>query len=186
MHEEVRVSWGLRRLIHLVDLADAVETVIYLLKDETTGLGTTGYEVTDNWEDPVSILVSYKLAKEELKDLFGGDQNFGLIVTVEKTNVKDEWIGLTTKMLTTEVTITLYAIDKWSETGEDAQFIVASILRSVAMNALRKFIKANTDLTGYGLSNWKSTNWKEEEDRTVQPWLYKCIVTTEVTTFYAD
>lgn len=170
----------------MADLIDAVETVIYMLKDGTTGIGSTGYEVEDDNEDPVTILVSYKLSEEELKDMFGGSQDYDVILTVEKTNIEDQLVGLTMKEWKVEVTITIYVIDKWSEVGDNKKYLTASLVRSQATNALRKFIAAHKDLTSYGLSKWKSTNWKEEEDKNVRPLLYKCIVTTEVTSYYED
>lgn len=168
----------------MVDLTDPVETIVSILKDGSTGLGTTGYEITDDDGTATSILISFKLSEEELKSAFGGDQDYDVIITIEKGEVKDEWIGLDVKQWTVPVIITIHVIDKWSAVGADKKYITAPLVRSKAENALRKFIIDHTKTAGGTIHIWKGVNWKNEEDKSTKPVLHKCIVTTEAWTYY--
>ena len=166
----------------MVELTDPVETIVALLKSGSTGLGTSGYEITDDNSTAVSILVSFKLSEEELKAQFGSDQDYDVIITVEKGEVKDEWIGLSTKQITVPVIIIIHVIDKWSAVA--TKYVTAPLVRSKAENALRKFIINHTQSAGGTIVLWKGVSWKNEEDKNVRPIIHKCIVTTEAWTFY--
>jgi hypothetical protein len=168
----------------MVDITDPVETIVSILKNGSTGLGTSGYEVTDDNAAAASILVSYKLSEEELKEVFGGTQDYDVVLTVEKGEVKDEWLGLSTKEWVVPVIITIYVIDKFSTVGSGHKYITAPLVRSKVENALRNFIKDHVTSAGGSIHIWSSKTWKNEEDRTVRPVLYKCIVTTETWTYY--
>lgn len=168
----------------MVDITDPVETIVSILKNGSTGLGTSGYEITDDNAVAVSILVSFKLSEEELKEVFGGSQDYDVVFTVEKGEVKDDWIGLSTKEWKVPVLITIYIMEKWSAVGSGKKYITASLVRSKAENALRNFIKDHVTSAGGSIHIWEAKTWKNEEDRSVRPVLYKCIVTTETWTYY--
>ena len=168
----------------MVDIADPVETIISVLKHSTTGLGTTGYEVTDDASTAVSILVTYKLSVEELKAIFGGSQDYDLVITVEKGETEDKWIGLDTKQLTVPVILTLHLIDKWSAVGSSNKYLTASLVRSKAENAIRKFIKDHTLTAGGGIHVWSGKTFKDEEDKSIRPILYKASIVTEAWFYY--
>jgi hypothetical protein len=168
----------------MVDITDPVETIVSILKNGSTGLGTSGYEVTDDNAAAVSILVTFKLSEEELKEVFGGSQDYDVVLTVEKGEVKDDWLGLSTKEWVVPVIITIHVIDKFSAVGSGHKYITAPLVRSKVENALRNFIKDHVTSAGGSIHIWTSKTWKNEEDRTVRPVLYKCIATSETWTYY--
>lgn len=168
----------------MVDITDPIDTLIALLKDGSSGLGTTGYEITDDNSTAVSILITYKLSIEELKSQFGGSNDYDLIITVEKGEIEDKWIGLSTKQWTVPVILTLYLIDKWSAVGSSNKYLTASLVRYKAENAIRKFIKAKTLTAGGSIHTWTAKTFKEEEDKSIRPIVYKAIIVTETWTYY--
>ena len=69
----------------MVDLTDPLETVVSILKNSSTGIGTTGYEITDDDASSLTItdgeiLVSYTMSKDEVKAAFGGTQDYDVIM----------------------------------------------------------------------------------------------------------
>ena len=173
----------------MTDLTDAVQTVVSLLKNSSTGIGSVGYEITDDDATGLTIsngdiLVSYTMAKEELLALFGGSQDYDVIFTVKSGEVEDEDIGLSARSWTQPVIIEINVIDKWSTIGSGNKFITASLVRYKAANALRKFIKAKVNAPGGTINVWRGVSYVNEEDTSIKPTLYKCVVTTEAWMYY--
>jgi len=173
----------------MVDITDPVRTIVGLLKSSSTGIGTTGYEITNDAEIALTIsngdiLVSYALSREELKDLFGGSQDYDIIITVRKGEVEDDWIGLSTKQWKVPVIIEVNIIDKWSGAGTNLQTITAALVREKAENAIRKFIKNKTNAPGGSVHRWLGKTYRDEEDRSLKPIIFKCTITTESWTYY--
>lgn len=173
----------------MVDITDPVQTIVGLLKSSTTGIGTAGYEITNDAGAGLTvsngdILVSYALSREELKDLFGGSQDYDVIITVRKGEVEDDWIGLSTKQWKVPVIIEVYIIDKWSGAGTNLQTITATLVREKVENAIRKFIKDKTNAPGGSVHRWLGKTYRDEEDRSLKPIIYKCTITTESWTYY--
>jgi len=173
----------------MVELTSCVQTIVSILKNSSTGIGTTGYTITDDDASGLTIadgeiLVSYSLSKEELKNLFGGSQDYDIIITVKSGEITDEWIGLSTKQWKVPVIIEVNVIDKWSTVGAAKKYITGTLVRYKAVNALRKFIKAKVNSPGGTINLWKAVSFRDEEDKTVKPTIYKCIITTEAWTYY--
>jgi len=173
----------------MVDITDPVQTIVSLLKSSSTGIGTTGYEITNDAGTALTIsngdiLVSYALSREELKNLFGGSQDYDVIITVRKGEVEDDWIGLSTKQWKVPVIIEVNIIDKWSGAGSNLQTITAVLVREKAENAIRKFIKNKTNAPGGSVHRWLGKTYRDEEDRSLKPIIFKCTITTESWTYY--
>ena len=171
----------------MVDLTNPVQTIVSILKNSSTGIGTTGYLITDDNASNLTItdgevLVSFTMSKEELKAAFGGSQDYDVIITVKSGEIEDEWIGLSTKIWKVPIIITIHVIDKWSAVA--TKYITAPLVLYKAVNALRTFIKAKTSAPGGTINVWKATSFKNEEDITVKPTMYKCVVTTEAWMYY--
>jgi len=129
----------------MTDLTDAVQTIVSIMKNSTTGIGTTGYAITDDDSSGLTIsggqiLVSYTLSKEELKAAFGGTQDYDIIITVKSGEIEDKDIGLNTRTWTDPIIITVHVIDKWSATGTGNKYITAPLVLDKAINAIRKFV----------------------------------------------
>ena len=173
----------------MVELIEAVETIIGLLKDSSTGIGTTGYEITDDNNSGLTIadnqiLVTGILSKEEIKDLFGGAQDFDVIITVNSREVDDSWIGLSGKIWKELVEIGVNVIDKWSAAGSGNKYITADLVRFKAVNAIRKFIKVNTNVPGGTINIWKFKSVNNEENTSIRPTLFKAVIRTEAWMYY--
>jgi len=171
----------------MVDLTNPVESIVSILKNSSTGIGTTGYTITDDNASGLTIadgelLVAFTMSKEEVKAAFGGSQDYDVIFTVKAGEIEDEWIGLSTKIWKVPIIITIHVIDKWSAVA--TKYITAPLVRYKAVNALRQFIKAKTSSPGGSINTWKAVSFKDEEDTTVKPTMFKCIVTTEAWIYY--
>jgi len=169
------------------DLTEATQTIISILKNSSTGVGTSGYEITDDNSSGLTIsggqiLVTASLNKEELHDQFGGTQDYDVIIVVRSEEVEDEWIGLSTKQWTEKVIIEVNVIDKWS--AVTTKYITGDLVRYKAVNAIRKFIKANTNNPGGNINVWKLVRVVNEEDKTTRPVTYKGILYTEAIMYY--
>lgn len=171
----------------MADLTNPVESIVSILKNSSTGIGTTGYEITDDNASGLTIadgelLVSFTMSKDELKAAFGGSQDYDVIFTVKAGEIEDEWIGLSSKVWKAPIIITIHVIDKWSAVA--TKYITAPLVLYKAVNALRKFIKVKVSAPGGSINIWQVTSFKNEEDTTVKPTMYKCIVTTEAWIYY--
>ncbi len=172
----------------MTELTDAVQTITSILKNSSTGIGTTGYTITDDNSSGLTIsggqiLVSYTMSKEQLKELFGGTQDYDIVITVKSGAIKSEYIGLSTKQYTEEVIITVNIIDKWSAVATGNKYITAHLAREKAINAIRKFILAKVN-PGGTINVWKYVSATKEEDTSYKPTLYKAIITTEAWSYY--
>lgn len=169
------------------DLTEGVQTIISIMKSSTTGIGTTGYEITDDNASGLTIsggqlLVTASLSKDELKDQFGGTQDYDVIMVVRSEEIEDDWIGLSTKSWKEKVIIEVNVIDKWSAVA--TKYITGDLVRYKAVNAIRKFIKANTSSPGGTINNWQLIRVINEEDKTTRPITYKAKLTTEAWMYY--
>jgi hypothetical protein len=173
----------------MVDLTDPVETITELLSDETTGLGTTGYTITNDKNNLLTlvnndILVMYIFNKEDLRTIFGEPTRCDVFITVTAETAVEEWIGLTTKQIVTPVTLTVHVIDKTVEVNSVEQLITAALVRYKTVEAIRKFIKDHTSSPGGTIAIWELLDVKNENDVTTKPILWKAIVKTQATTYY--
>lgn len=169
------------------DLTEGVQTVISLLKNSSTGIGSSGYEITDDDSSGLTIadgeiLVTASLSKDELRDQFGGSQDYDVIIVVRSEEIEDEWIGFTTKQWTEKVIIEVNVIDKWSAVA--TKYITGDLVRYKVVNAIRKFIKAKTRAPGGTINKWEMLSIANEADKTTRPVTYKAIITTEVWMYY--
>jgi len=173
----------------MTDIVDPIQTIVSLLKNSSTGIGTTGYEVTNDEGTGLTItngdiLVSFSLAKEELRSLFGEDSDYDLKFPVEAGEIEDEQIGLNLRQYKVPVIIVINVIEKASATGSGKIVITPSLVLDKAVNALRKFIKANVKAPGGTILTWNMVTFKKEVDATTRPYIYKCTVTTEAKVVY--
>ena len=171
----------------MADLTEALQTIISIMKNSTTGVGTTGYEITDDASSGLTIadgeiLVTASLSKDELKDQFGGTQDYDVIIVVRSEEAEDEWIGLSTKRWTEKVIIEVNVIDKWSAVA--TKYITGDLVRYKVVNAIRKFVKANTNAPGGTINVWKLDSVVNEVDKTTRPVTYKGIISTEAWMYY--
>lgn len=176
----------------MTDLTDAVQTLVSLIGDSSSGIGTTGYEITDDDDNSLTIsgnqiLISYTMGKEELKEQFGGSQDFDVVITLKSGEITDEYIGLSNKQYVEEIIITVNIIDKWSAVGSGNKYVTAHLVREKAINAIRKFVKDYYSPIGegYGTVNiWKFIGVDKEEDTSFKPTLYKAMIKTEAWSYY--
>jgi len=168
----------------MVELTSAVQSIVSILKNTSTGIGTTGYEIIDDNSTGATILVSYTMSKEELKAAFGGTQDYDVIITVKSDEIDDDWIGLSTKRQIVPIIIEVNIIDKWSAVDTGNKYITAPLVRYKAVNAIRKFIKANTNAPGGSINVWKLTKIRNVEDTSTKPTLFKAILKTEAWIYY--
>ena len=171
----------------MTDLTEAAQTIISILGNSSTGVGTGNYTITDDNASGLTIadgeiLVTASLSKEEIKDQFGGTQDYDVIIVVHSEEVEDDWIGFSTKQWKENVIIEVNVIDKWSAVA--IKYITGDLVRYKAVNAIRKFIKANTSSPGGTINNWELTRVVNEEDKTTRPITYKAIITTEALMYY--
>jgi len=161
-------------------LTDPLQTIVSILKNASTGLGTTGYEIyKDDGSTSCTLLVTYTLSKEKLTTLFGGDQDYDIIITVKAGEAITEYIGLNTTVQRTPIIMTIHVIEKHSTTGSAKKIITPELVRWKAKEALLAFVKAKVNAPGGSINVWKPGPDRPEEDMTVRPILYKHIVETE-------
>lgn len=161
-------------------LTDPLETVLSLLSDATTGLGSTGYEITqDDDSTDCEVLITYSLAKEKLASLFGGGQDYDVIVTLKAGEAVTEYIGLDTTVQKTPIIIAVNVIEKHSATGSSKKYITPELVRAKAKEAILAFVKANRSSPGGSINIWKAIDDRPEEDLTVRPIVYRYVITTE-------
>jgi len=159
---------------------DPLATIVSILKNASTGLNSTGYEIyKDDGSTECTLLVTYKLAKEELNAIFGGSQDVDVIITVEAEEGSTDWIGVDTQVHTLPVIITAHVIEKHSAVASGNKIITPELVRWKAFDVLSKFIDAKVTGAGGSILTWVQTGQRAEEDTTVRPIIYKWIIETE-------
>jgi len=161
-------------------ITDPLSTIVSVMNNETTGLNTTNYEIyKDDGTTECSLLVSYTMAKEKLSALFGGSQDYDVIITVEEKEGSSEWIGLGTQAHTIPVTLTAYVVEKHSAVGSGNKVITPELVRWKVFDILTRFIHYNVSNPGGSILTWTQKEYRFEEDKGVRPILYKVIIETE-------
>jgi len=164
----------------LKNASTGLGTTVSILKNASTGLGTTGYEITkDDGSTDVTLLVTYTLAKEKLTALFGGSQDYDVIVTCKSGEAITEYIGTSTTVQRTPIIITIHVVEKHSATGSAKKIITPELVRWKCKEAVLAFVKAKVNAPGGSINVWKATGDRPEEDVSARPILYKYIVETE-------
>jgi len=159
---------------------DPLATIISILNNESTGLNTTGYEIyKDDGTTECTLLVTYDMSKEELADLFGGTQDYDVIITVKAGDGDTEWIATSTQVHNLPVILTGYVIEKHSAIGSGNKIITSELVRWKIFDILGKFIDTNVNAPGGNILIWKQGDHRFEEDTSVRPILYKVIIETE-------
>ena len=174
-------------MVKLGDLTEGVQTIINIMKNSSTGIGTTGYTIIDDNASGLTIadgeiLVTASLSKDELRSQFGGTQDYDVIIVVRSEEVEDEYIGLDLKQWTEKVIIEVNVIDKWSTAT--AKYITGDLVRYKAINAIRKFIETKKLNPGGNINRWLLTRVINEEDKTTRPITYKGILHTDAIMYY--
>lgn len=174
----------------MTDLTSGLESIVGLLKDEDYGVGTSGYEITDDNDteltiDSGNILVQYSMSKEELRDIFGSTSDVDIIITCKHGDTEDKFIGLNTKQWKEQVIIEANIIEKHSAVGSGYRYITPDLVRYKTVNALRNFIEDNTNSPRGTINRWKFVGLENSEDTTTKPTLYKAKITTEALMFYS-
>lgn len=169
------------------DLTEATQTIISIMKNSTTGVGTSGYTITDDNASGLTIadgeiLVTASLSKDELRDQFGGTQDYDVIIVVRSEEVEDEYIGLDLKQWKEKLIIEVNVIDKWS--AVTTKYITGDLVRYKVVNAIRKFIEAKKLNPGGNINRWVLNRVVNEEDKTTRPVTYKGILYTEAIMYY--
>jgi len=161
-------------------LTDPLQTIVSILKNSSTGLGTTGYEIyKDDGSTSCTLLVTCTLSKEKLTALFGGTQDYDVIFTVKSGEAITEYIGFGTTVQRTPIIITIHVIEKHSAVGSAKKIITPELVRWKAKEALLAFVKAKVNAPGGSINLWKPGPDRPEEDTSVRPIIYKQVVETE-------
>jgi len=159
---------------------DPLETIVSILKNASTGLNSTGYEIyEDDGSTECTLLVTYAMSKEKLTALFGGDADIDVIITCESGEGRTEWLGTTTQVHYLPVIITAHVIEKHSATGSGGKIITPELVRWKAFDILSKFIDAKVLAPGGSIKTWVQKDDRSEEDTSVRPIIYKWIIETE-------
>ena len=163
-----------------MSLTDPLATIVSILSNASTGLNSTGYEIyEDNGSTEANVLVTYAMAKEKLAALFGGSQDYDVIITIEPGEGDTEWIGVSTQVHNLPVKITAHTIEKHSATGSAKKIITPELLIWKCFDILSKFIDANVNAPGGSILIWLQKEHKFERDITIRPIIYKVIIETE-------
>lgn len=163
-----------------MSLTDPTATVVSILSNESTGLNTTGYEIyKDDGATECTLLITYTMAKEKLTALFGGTQDYDVIITVESREGRSEWIGLSTQVHNIPVILTGYVIEKHSATGSGKKIVTSELVRWKVFDVLSRYIDVHVSSPGGNILTWMQRGHRFEEDPSVRPILYKVIIETE-------
>jgi hypothetical protein len=159
---------------------DPAATIVSILSNVSTGLNSTGYEIyKDDGSTECTLLVTYTMAKEKLTALFGGTQDYDVIITVESKEGSTEWIGTSTQVHTLPIILTGYVIEKHSAVGSGKKVITPELVRWKVFDVLSKFIDANVSSPGGSILTLIQGDHRFEEDMNIRPFLYKCVIETE-------
>lgn len=163
-----------------MSLTDPLATIVSILSNASTGLNSTGYEIyEDNGSTEASILVTYPTSKEVMRDLFGGSQDYDVVITVEQGEGDTEWIGLSTQLHTLPVIITAHVIEKHSATGVSNKIITPELVIWKCFDILSKFIDAKVSAPGGSILTWVQKGHSFDRDINIRPIVYKVIIETE-------
>lgn len=159
---------------------DPLATIVSILKNASTGLNSTGYEIyEDDGTTECTVLVTYALAKETLNALFGGSQDKDVVITVEAGEGSTEWIGLSTQVHHLPVVLTIHVIEKHSAVASGNKIITAPLVIWKVFDILSKFVDANTNAPGGSILTLTQGDHRFEIDDSVRPVMYKCIIELE-------
>ena len=159
---------------------DPLATIVSILSNASTGLNSTGYEIyEDNGSTEANVLVTYAMAKEKLNALFGGSQDYDVIITVEASEGSSEWIGLSTQVHNLPVKITAYTIEKHTTTGTGQKILSPEQIIWKCFDILSKFIDAHVSAPGGSILTMEQKDHKFERDITIRPIMYKVIIELE-------
>jgi len=159
---------------------DPLATIVSILSNASTGLNSTGYEIyEDNGSTEANVLVTYAMAKEKLNALFGGSQDYDVIITVEASEGSSEWIGLSTQVHNLPVKITTHVIEKHTTTGSSQKIITPELVIWKCFDILSKFIDAHVSAPGGSILTMEQKDHKFERDITIRPIMYKVIIELE-------
>jgi len=152
-----------------LSLTDPLQSIVSILKNASTGLGTTGYEIyKDDGSTSCTLLVTYTLAKEKLTALFGGSQDYDVIVTCKSGEATTEYIGTATTVQRTPIIITIHVVEKHSTTGSAKKIITPELVRWKAKEAVLAFVKAKVSAPSGSINVWIATGDHSEEDPSVK------------------
>ena len=164
-----------------MSLTDPIATIVSILSNASTGLNSTGYEIyEDNGTTEANVLVTYAMAKETLAALFGGTQDYDVIITVEAGEGDTEWIGLSTQVHNLPVKLTAHVIEKHTTTGSGQKIITSELVIWKCFDILSKFIDSKVSSPGGSILTWEQGAHRFEVDKTIRPVMHKVIIETKV------